>query len=298
MSDTIPETINKTAPRPQPMAMDPTGSGVYAENFNFQTYFNGPAVSNQYQVNLFLNTDNTTSANANNSSLNQGSNGSSPASVSKLMQHLTQAGVFGDTASTAQTQRFNFMCAETLIPGASFETFSEYGSRQGIEEFFPSRRTYTDMSMTFYVSSDYKILNLFHEWINFIHPLHVGRGGESAGTVLRPRSGGYIARDPRDFHRQRYPSEYKRAFMVTKFEKNFDRYLTFEFVNGFPVNISSLPLRYDEAQLLRVTVDFKYERYFVTNTTTKAQNLMSHENDYNLKQGMGVPMQNLSSNIG
>ena len=50
----------------------------------------------------------------------------------------------------------------------------------------------------------------------------------------------------------------------SKFEKNIQRTLMYEFRNAFPKSITSLPVTYGAADLLKVTVSFNYDRYIVT----------------------------------
>lgn len=218
---------------------------------SFQNYLSSPATSNHYKVNLNL------------AKVTSGHN------MDRLSEWLTSAGVFG----ADEPQRFDFLCSETMLPGTSVETFTELGSRQGLEEFFPTRKIYNDLSMTFYVSSDYRILKLFQEWMNFINPLY----DPSIGKLKSASPGGYPSlRDIQSFHRHRYPIEYRREISVTKFERDIGNLngrnfgpgnkLMYVFVNAFPININSVALSYDEAQVLKVTVDFKYDRYTLVHT--------------------------------
>ena len=51
---------------------------------------------------------------------------------------------------------------------------------------------------------------------------------------------------------------------ITKFEKNIESTLLYEFVNAFPKSITSMPVTYGAAELLKITVTFNYDRYIVT----------------------------------
>lgn len=207
---------------------------------NFQNYLGSPSTSNHYKVNLNL------------ANVKRGTN------VDPLSEWLTSAGVF----TSDEPQRYDFLCAETMLPGTSVETFTELGSRQGIEEFFPVRKIYADLSMTFYVSSDYKVLKLLQEWMNFINPINDPLKGKVTGASPT----GYASlRDNTAFHRHRYPVEYRREIAVTKFERDYSSRIMFIFLNAFPVNINSIALSYDEATVTKVTVDFKYDRYVMVN---------------------------------
>lgn len=230
--------------------MDGDGDGwVQDGTKNFKSMMGAPALSNFYKVSINLSqTADTGDAN--------------------LSNWLTNAGVW---AHPAGPTRFDFLCCETLIPGAALDAFSELGSFQGIEEFFPGRRIYTDISLSFYVSSDYLILKLFQEWMNFINPI----SGNKKGMMKKSSKVGYasLEKDKSYYHRYRYPNTYKTNISINKFEKNLEvvgggynkpTSITYKFIDAFPVNISSIPLSYESAQVLKVTVDFKYNRYLIT----------------------------------
>ena len=65
----------------------------------------------------------------------------------------------------------------------------------------------------------------------------------------------------------RYPDSYiaDQGLRVTKFERDHLNPLTYEFVNSFPLSISSMPVSYDGSSLLKCTVSMSYIRYYVRN---------------------------------
>lgn len=207
---------------------------------NFLNNLQSPALSNTYKVGLQL-----------------AQTGAETSAGSSLNSWLTSAGVFSGTSP----DRFDFLCAEAMIPGTTFQTYQELGSRQGVQEAFPMRREYTDMAMSFYVSSDYQVLRLFQEWINFANPVYNGSGG----TPKSGSPGGYPNANVRNgYHRFRYPNYYKRNISITKFERNIKESIEYTFINAFPITVKSIPLSYEGAQLLQVGVEFKYDRYIIT----------------------------------
>ena len=66
------------------------------------------------------------------------------------------------------------------------------------------------------------------------------------------------------YRRLKYPDTYKVSSMyISKFEKNLDRALTYQFINVFPKSITPIPVTYGSADLLKVSVSFNYDRYIV-----------------------------------
>lgn len=222
------------------IAFGPGGRKRNLANNSFQENIASPALSNTYKVSLKL-----------------ANSGKEKSAGANLDAWLTSAGVFQKTTP----QRYDFLCAEAMIPGTTFSTYQEVGSRQGILESFPMRREYTDMAMSFYVSSDYQVLRLFQEWINFTNPVYYG----DKGTPKSGQPAGYgDSKTNNSYHRFRYPAYYKREISIIKFERDIKQSIEYTFVNAFPVTLKSIPLSYQGAQILQVGVEFKYDRYYIS----------------------------------
>ena len=133
-----------------------------------------------------------------------------------LSQWFTSCGLMNQ----GDKERYELLANEAMLPGTSMSVAQEVGSRQGIRERFATQRQYTDISISFYLANDYKILKLFQEWMNFMNPLYITQEG-IRHTQGYP--GGYPNHGERyAFHRQRYPHDYKRNIKITKFERDFD----------------------------------------------------------------------------
>ena len=71
---------------------------------------------------------------------------------------------------------------------------------------------------------------------------------------------------PETYHyRARYPNDYimDQGLKVTKFERNYQNSLTYNFVRAFPLSVSSMPLTYEASSLLKVSVSMSYIRYYL-----------------------------------
>ena len=123
------------------------------------------------------------------------------------------------------------------------------------------RRTYDETAdMTFYVDREYKVVEFFESWIDYIS----GVGDTFSRTQFE---------SPYVHHRMEYADNYKINFYLTKFERDHHfngstRTLDYTFVHGFPISITSMPVSYDSSSLLKCTVSFTYTRYFMTNQNT------------------------------
>ena len=195
-----------------------------------------------------------------------------------LSSWLTKCGIANSPQDLA---RYDFFASDVTLPGASFDMAESMGDRQGTIERFAQRRLYAPLSVSFYVDADYNMLRLFEEWMNFINPIH-NSSGRYEGSYQGQNE--YASRN--NYYKFRYPDDYKRNIIVTKFEKDFyqglnmnetriGRYaksrsgdnlipgslLCYQFIDTFPSNIVAIPLSYEGTEVTKVTIEFQYLRY-------------------------------------
>ena len=153
------------------------------------------------------------------------------------------------------SRNIGLMCSDASLPASAFATGEVKDNFMGIPQEFAHTRLYTDIDFTFYVDENYDSLNIFERWMDYI----------SSGSQV---TDGVSVQDKGFYRRFRYPDDYKvNSMTITKFEKNLTgKNLMYEFKNAFPKAITSLPVTYGPADLLRVTVSFNYDRYVVVRT--------------------------------
>jgi len=153
----------------------------------------------------------------------------------------------------------NFMAYEAVLPGTSYELGTVYGDRQGRTEYYPTRRSYPPVDVSFYVDKDYNSIRFFEGWINAIS---VNKGTNKDSFVTHY-----------------YPDEFKGEITIAKFERNFrspqqrltsngiggarpGSVLKYTLRNAFPSNLISIPVSYEGVSILKTTVTFQYDVYF------------------------------------
>ena len=156
----------------------------------------------------------------------------------------------------------NLLCCEAALPGSSLTTHESTNDYAGVTEKMAYRRMYDEtISLTFYVDREYKVLKLFETWMDYI------TGIDDTSTYETP----YVS------YRMSYPVTYKNNIFITKFEKDqFMReysasrkasarvprtMLEYTFVNAFPLSLTSMPVSYEGAQVLKCNVSFNFIRY-------------------------------------
>tara|TARA_B100001113_G_scaffold219917_1_gene180352 strand:- start:61 stop:699 length:639 start_codon:yes stop_codon:yes gene_type:complete len=147
------------------------------------------------------------------------------------------------------------MCSEATLPTSSFATAEVKDNFQGINQQFAHTRMYLDSDFTFYVDLKFNVLKFFEGWMDYIS------GDDRVDGVNRTDSQNY-------YRRFNYPMQsndtvgYKcGSLTITKFDRNYENVAAYEFINAFPKAMTSIPVSYGDADILRVTVQFAYDRY-------------------------------------
>ena len=147
------------------------------------------------------------------------------------------------------SERSGILCSDASLPTTSYATAEVKDNFMGIPQQFAHTRIYTDIDFSFYIDQDYTLLKIFEGWMEYI-----SSGADTATNQQRVAF----------YRRMRYPDTYKCSNLyINKFEKNFKRTMRYQFVNAFPKSMSSVPVSYGPADILKVTVSFNYDRYIV-----------------------------------
>ena len=160
------------------------------------------------------------------------------------------------TQGSTWQQKMSLLCTQAEIPGTQFVTSSAIGHHQGITEEFPNLRNFPPLNLVFYCDADMVILEVLETWMSYINPIKTRKRDYSA------------------YSRFSYPETYKEIIHLTKFERdtflkdNDSEYLstmtTYEFVNIWPTNLTSMRVAYGDSNVLRCSVQFAYDRFFTS----------------------------------
>ena len=185
------------------------------------------------------------------------------------------ASTSGDKRSQGRDfmQKMGIMCAEAELPGTSFQTSLAVGHHQGIQEEFPNLRTFPPLNLSFYVDADHVIIEVLEKWMTYINPISTNKRKLNA------------------YGRFNYPEDYKEIIHITKFERDTfiddiekennkqqgildslpqfrrkptTKLMSYEFVNVWPTNMTSMRLAYGDSNVLRCSMQFSYDRFFTS----------------------------------
>lgn len=157
----------------------------------------------------------------------------------------------------ANGNKVGIMCAEATLPTSSFATSEVKDNYQGINQQFAHTRIYVDSDFSFYVDQDYNVLKFFEGWMDYV------AGDDNFRGITRTDDNNYYRRLNYPMNRDNKIGYKSGVLTITKFEKNLDpkKSITYEYVNAFPKSMTSIPVQYGGADLVKVNVQFAYDRY-------------------------------------
>ena len=181
-----------------------------------------------------------------------------PQNVSNFLNARSDSGFIGASNTTQNQELIKLSCSEASLPGSSLATNEINNDYTGVTERHAYRRLYDDRSdFTFYVDSEYRIIDFFENWISYIV-------NENDIEGQKNQKYNYRVNFPQG------PSGYQTENLyITKFERDYTRSergrpLTYKFINAYPISINSMPVSYDSSQLLKCTISFTYSRYVLS----------------------------------
>ena len=158
----------------------------------------------------------------------------------------------------------NLSCSDASLPGASLATHEVTSDFAGVTEKMAYRKIYDEtLDLTFYVDSNYIVLEFLNSWMSYV----VGEGSTFGREV-------YL--DPTAYYRMNWPKNYKANISITKFEKNRGNQtsVTYDIIDAFPTNIISTPVSYEASQLLKVTASFTYTRHVMRRSSVPVDSII------------------------
>lgn len=151
--------------------------------------------------------------------------------------------------------KLGLLCTDASIPASTYATAEVKDNYMGIPQEFAHTRLYTDIDFTFYIDKEYHLLSFFEFWMNY-----VGGASELAASSSSSHN---------VYRRFAWPDDYKiDNVFIQKFERDYNRprsrKIQYQLINAFPKSVTSIPISYGPADLLKITVTMNYDRYLVT----------------------------------
>ena len=181
-----------------------------------------------------------------------------------LADYLKTKGILGRYIA----DDLSLLCCRASLPGSAHATASVVGKYQGMAQKFAHTRSFTEMSMDFYVDNDYKSLKFLEHWMEFI-----SSGSRLEGESANPVADGY-------YFRMQYPDAYKCSeTRIVKFERDYKNYIEYKFINLFPLSLDAMQVSYEGSKILKATASFTYDYHIAGRSRSLDRQLDESENN-------------------
>ncbi len=169
---------------------------------------------------------------------------------SQLRNYLARRGV----SPFFINESAGLLCFNASLPTTSFKEKVVDGNFTGVQEKFAVARMYDEISLDFYVDSDYLMIKFLESWMEFI--------ASGSHNPIESTAGPVSQRDANYFIRMQYPEYYKSNYTkIIKFDRNYEAEIEYTCVGMWPIAMSAPQLSYAQSDTLKVSVSFKFDRY-------------------------------------
>ena len=172
----------------------------------------------------------------------------------RLKAAVTDSGI----GSLSGNGLITMLCSEAQLPSVSSLTGQQQGLFLGESQVsYSYGKLYTDTSLGWICDKDMKPLKFLQEWHDqqFTYAM-VRENARFSTTLVRSEVK----------NRMKFPKEYQGKIKIKKLEPEGvgDRpSMVYTLIDAFPYSIDATPLSYGTSQLITVSANFYYSKYFI-----------------------------------
>ena len=167
----------------------------------------------------------------------------------------------GDNSEGGPARWISLMCDEANLPGSQFATGEMNGMYTGSGQYkYPHTRMFNDLSLSWVCDANMTPLKFLNTWMDSIYD-------DGYTTILQQEPSDVEYRVRNRSTRLTFPDQYTMSCSILKAEKNNESELGRPsiryFLEGvYPYAIDSTPLSAGTTQLVKVSANFYYERWY------------------------------------
>ena len=166
-----------------------------------------------------------------------------------------------DSVDGGPARWISMMCDDATLPGSQFATGQVNGIYTGSGQFnYPHTRMYNDLTLSWICDANMTPLKFVNTWMDAIY--------DDGYTLINQKSASQVkGRDRNRTVRMNFPDEYTMACSILKAEKNSTSELgrpsiRYRLEGVFPYSVDSIPISAGSSQLVKVSANFYYERWY------------------------------------
>lgn len=148
------------------------------------------------------------------------------------------------------TGQVPFFCSDAVLPGLVYNTTSVKVAGYGVHENRPVDVNFNEVTLTFMVDADGKVLDYFQKWMTLIYNFSVDQSGVQKGSSLAYGEFGY-------------PEDYECPGLEIYFlNQSADEIITYKLDKAFPTQLGSIPVGWEiDNTIARLNVTFAYKTW-------------------------------------
>lgn len=189
--------------------------------------------------------------------------------IKKVLTTFNETDLSGDTIGGANEGNYiSLMADEVTLPGYQAATGQVNGIYTGSGQFqYPHSRLFNDVTISWICDANMTPLKFLQMWMQTIFNEYDSSGTEYIDFHNQTSSADTNQRQRNRTVRLNYPDDYTLQLSILKGEKTssgeLDRpSVRYVFDGVYPYSIDSIPLSFGNAQTVKVTANFYYERWF------------------------------------
>lgn len=148
------------------------------------------------------------------------------------------------------TGQVPFFCSDAVLPGLVYSTTPVKLGGYGVHENRPTDINFNEVTLTFMVDNDAKVIDYFHKWSTLIHNFSVDTTGVQRGSSLK-------------YGEFAYPETYESPSIGIYFlNPSADQIIKYSLDRAFPMQIGSVPVGWEmNDTIARLPVTFAYKTW-------------------------------------
>ena len=172
-----------------------------------------------------------------------------------------------DSAEGGPARWVSLMCDEANLPGTQAATGDINGLYTGSGQFkYPHTRMYNDLTLSWIGDANMTALKFVNTWMDCIFEER-SASGAAYNTILQSGPRDVKSRDRSRSVRLNYPDSYTMQISILKAEKDSDSEtgrpsVRYVLEGAYPYSIDSIPLSFGTSQLVKISANFYYERWY------------------------------------
>ena len=173
----------------------------------------------------------------------------------------------GDRAGNSSAAWISLMADEVTLPGLQAATGQQNGLYTGSGQYnYAHTRMYNDLTISWICDANMTPVKFLNSWMDTIFVEYDEQGNEIK-KILQDSSTSVKSRNRNRAVRLNYPDEYTLQISILKAEKNTISEtgrgsIRYVLEGAYPYSVDSIPLSMGASQLVKVTANFYYEKWY------------------------------------